>query len=85
MKWNKCLNFAPCRDGIEVAVAGWTAEREIRVRFGCYSACGPLTARMLKTSSEVLVAVSGLARTLKTPSFPWSWVPSSRSKLRNLT
>ena len=46
---------------------------------------GPLMARRLKTSSDDLVPACGWLGMLKTPSWPWRWVPGSRSKFENWT
>ena len=44
-----------------VEVAGWTVDQEIRVQFPALPSpyVGPLMARMLKTSLDILVPLSG--------------------------
>ena len=73
------------RGGVHVDVAGSTVDRKTRVRFPAYPhRVWALMARRLKTSSDVPVPVSGRLGTLKTPSYPWRWVPGSWSKFVKL-
>ena len=73
------------RGGVEVA--GWTLDRKIRVRFPAYphrvwALWWQGGKRHLRTSR---CPCRGRLSRLKTPSCPWHWVPSSRSKFGNRT
>ena len=74
------------RGGAEVA-AGWTLDRRLLVRFSAYPhRVGALWLqggkRRLRTSR---CPCRGRLGMLKAPSFPWRWVPGSRSKFENWT
>ena len=96
--WMHCLTYIFCLNGLTmstdtdarrggVEVAGWTWDRTIRVRFPAYphrvwALWWQGGKRRLRTS---WCPCRGRLGTLKTPSYPWRWVPGSRTKFGNWT
>ena len=79
------LTFTAHHGGVKIA--GWTADREIWVRFSAYPY--RVLALWWQESKNCLwtsrCPCQSRLGTFKTPSCPWCWVPDSRSKLGNWT